>query len=220
MKGKISQQTHACPRALCALRAQGSGSGALRMKLGWYSQSSGLGNHPIHTGMHMHAHTHIHSHTHTHTHTHITFWSRVLILIIVSTHEESQEQWKLQKQHLICRCFFLSEKLVFDFCSKQTYHTTPLLWLPSLTNEPSLYSLSEEKKTKTICSFPNPHTTYPNASFSSSSDSLLWLPSSLLGSSLLTSFHNVHLPQSNCYGPSLMWYWKVNVPVRTFSTMK
>ena len=214
MKGKISQQTHACPRALCAMRAQGSASGMLRMKLGWYSQSSGLGNHPIHIGMHVRVHAH------THTHTHIpTFWNRVLILFIVSTHEENQEPMEVAEtaSHLQMFFFFLSEKLVFDFCSKQTYHTTSLLWLPSLTNEPSLYSLSEEKKKKTtICSFPNPKTAYPNAHFSSSSDSLLWLPSSLL----VTSFHPVHLPQSNCYGPSLMWYLKMNVPVRTFSTLK
>ena len=145
MKGKISQQTHACPRALCAMRAQGSASGMLRMKLGWYSQSSGLGNHPIHIGMHVRVHAH------THTHTHIpTFWNRVLILFIVSTHEENQEPMEVAEtaSHLQMFFFFLSEKLVFDFCSKQTYHTTPLLWLPALTNEPSLYSLSEEKKKK------------------------------------------------------------------------
>ena len=98
--------------------------------------------------------------------------------------------------------FFFSQKSwsLISVLSKPTtqHHYSDFLLLP--TNLPFIHCL--KKKTKTICSFPNPHTAYPNASFSSTSDSLLWLPSSLL----VTSFHPVHLPQSNCYGPSLMWY--------------
>jgi len=207
MKGKIYQQTHVCSRALCAMRTQGSGSGMLRMKLGWYSQSFGLGNHPIHTGMHVH--------THTHTHTYLPSGIEFLFCSLSPPTRRARSNGSCRNSILFADVFFSQKSWsLISVLSKPTtqHHYSDFLLLP--TNLPFIHCL--KKKTKTICSFPNPHTAYPNASFSSTSDSLLWLPSSLL----VTSFHPVHLPQSNCYGPSLMWYWKVNVPVRTFSTMK
>ena len=60
------------------------------------SQSPAWGNH----------YTGTHACMHVHTHTHAPSWIRALTLFIVTTWEESKEQWKLQKQHLICRCPF------------------------------------------------------------------------------------------------------------------
>ena len=161
---------------------------------------------PPHTHRYAHARTHTHTFTHTHTHTY-----NLLEQSSYSRHclhprgEPGAMEVAETASHL--QMFFFSQKSwsLISVLSKPTtqHHYSDFLLLPM--NLPFIHCL-KKKKTKTICSFPNPHTTYPNASFSSSSDSLLWLPSSLLGSSLLTSFHNVHLPQSNCYGPSLMWY--------------
>ena len=48
-------------------------------------------------------------HAWVHTHTHTPSWIRALTLFIVTTWEESKEQWKSQKKHLICRCPFLQK---------------------------------------------------------------------------------------------------------------
>ena len=115
--------------------------------------------------------------------------------------------------------FFFSQKSwsLISVLSKPTtqHHYSDFLLLP--TNLPFIHCLKKEKKKqKTICSFHNPKTAYPNAHFSSSSDSLLWLPSSLL----VTSFHPVHLPQSNCYGPSLIWIWENGIETCKISCVK
>lgn len=119
------------------------------MKLAWYSQSLGWGNHPIHTCA-----EHVrHTHTHTHPPLLVLSWAvaRALTVLTVSSWEESQQRWKLQKQHFICRCsFFCSGKLVFGFCSEQTYPTIPLFWLPTPTNRQTfpLVNVWRKKKRK------------------------------------------------------------------------
>jgi len=150
---------------------------------------------------HTHRYARAHTHTHTHTHTYLPSGTEFLFCSLSPPTRRARSNGSCRNSILFADVFFSQKSWsLISVLSKPTtqHHYSDFLLLP--TNLPFIHCL--KKKTKTICSFPNPHTAYPNASFSSTSDFLLWLPSSLL----VTSFHPVHLPQSNCYGPSLMWY--------------
>ena len=88
--------------------------------------------------------------THTHTHTHIpTFWNRVLILFIVSTHEENPEPMEVAEtaSHLQM-FFFFSQKSwsLISVLSKPTtqHHYSDFLLLPM--NLPFIHCLKKKKK--------------------------------------------------------------------------
>ena len=93
---------------------------------------------------------HVRVHAHTHTHTHIpTFWNRVLILFIVSTHEENQEPMEVAEtaSHLQM-FFFFSQKSwsLISVLSKPTtqHHYSDFLLLPM--NLPFIHCLKKKKK--------------------------------------------------------------------------
>lgn len=138
-------------------------------------------------------------HAHTHIHTHIYLPSGTELFSPLSPLTRRARSNRSCRNSISFAEFFFSQKswfLISVLSKPTTQHLySDFLLLP--TNLPFIHCLKKKKAT-TICSFPNLQT----AHFSSGSDSLLWLPSSLL----VTSSHPVPLPQSNCYGPSLLWY--------------
>lgn len=73
-----------------------------------------------------------HTHTYSHTETHFLEQSPYPLHCHHLGGEPGAMEVAETAFHL--QMFFLSEKFVFDFCSKQTYPTKLLFWLPSPTN--------------------------------------------------------------------------------------
>lgn len=106
--------------------------------------------------------------------------------------------------------FFLSENLVFDFCSKQTYPIIPLFWIPSPTDRQSFPFVTVWGRK----SAPSLNPGSPIQMLISPLVLTLLTGCQLLSlspASILFGF-----PQFNGCGPSLMRHWKISLPLRTF----
>ena len=100
---------------------------------------------PLHTHIHTtHSHTPAQTggcaclractHTHAHTYTHTCLFEQNSYHSHCYHMGEESEAMQFAETASHLQMFFLSEMSVFDFCSKQTYPTIPLFWLPSPTN--------------------------------------------------------------------------------------